>query len=1306
MHISVRCPSCQTVYRLEANTRGKRTRCPNPICAKFFTIEAEDDGQSQPAPTNEVRSTGPLKPAQERKTGNVGDMLPLLPAEAVDDAPSVAKDIDGAANAPATPSAALGVPLLPAEMVSEPETSPEPVTWKAAPPVRRLSETSKAEPPKLEEQKPLPPPPEPMKTPAREKPAETPSWMAAPPPVRRGDSAPEAEKPPQPPPATPSRKHAQTVKVESPPAAPRTRAEEPKPSDAGPVELPPGAWEAPPVRRGVTSDATAIAPSAPIDEVAPDMVPVTRKRGPVFIAGMLLTLVMVVGAVIAVIVFWDDEVKRYARAKEAYDRAAYTLAAERFMALERDFPDSERRQLYEFLGDLSQKREQVYTLGADPAAGLQGLDGFLDARKDSPFLKEYGVDIGETFAKLADDFIDKAKQEHDAEALKQAERALSQAERFKATGLEARRKSLAEVRVSVARELRRRRLLDDLARLIDDPGTDPRGSAERLITEATRDLPGIRAATEVKDLLQKIDEVIRGRVVWQRGPDKPFLPVHEADDRSLVVTPSLVTNGRKLADRGRVVFALARGVLYALDQGSGRYRWATRVGIDTSELPVRLSATETSPEIALVLSSDTNTLTARDALTGRGLWRHQLSAPCLGRPLLVDRRAFVPTYDGKVHEIEIIEGKLLGSYPLQQPLTTGGVQREGTSLLYFAADERSVFVLDVAERRCVAVIPTDHPAGSLRCAPIIISRDEVRRSFQKRLNEDDWPDYLILNQADGLNAMKLRVFALASPDKKDKKDVPPAVEVNTDLGAIRRAGDTPALPGWAWFPPHHDGERLVQVTDAGVLGIVGIKQVRNEDRDLFVENKDDMSIADGPPRPGRAQVVDGVEDDFWVLAQGELRLWTFNRLTLKRKLVSRWPRPLQLGSPLQAGQVEAAGGRRALFVVTQALAQTTCLATAVDGANLHEGNILWQTQLGMLCQGEPLVLGPDVLVADRSGALVLFDSRKHEAGGDWQPAGELVANALDDSSGVFLVPGSNGTAYQVLSRPNQRLVVRRFETGKPMVERSFLHAGAVSKPAALTSGLVMALSDGKLLHVVLDDRRASAGPEWRARHADRDAPGFVVAVGGDDFLSTDGSRGLTRWRWAGGPMWEMLTSTTNLPERLIAAPVVIPQSDAGDELQVCVADARGTLTLLREKGPVKKRSWNAVRTWELKGRITAGPFLRGPHVGCVIDRERLVWIDPAKDGIAWEYNRPGDGIVGQPQQIDNMLVIAHQSGRFVGLDPVSGKRLGAGQVLKANVTPAAAPVAFGPGQAFVPLSDGTIYLLSLKGLRAAPVPAN
>src|SRR5205085_90745 len=108
------------------------------------------------------------------------------------------------------------------------------------------------------------------------------------------------------------------------------------------------------------------------------------------------------------------------------------------------------------------------------------------------------------------------------------------------------------------------------------------------------------------------------------------------------------------------------------------------------------------------------------------------------------------------------------------------------------------------------------------------------------------------------------------------------------------------------------------------------------------------------------------------------------------------------------------------------------------------------------------------------------------------------------------------------------------------------------------------------------------------------------------------------------------------------------------------------------------------------------------YVGCVVDRRTLVWVDPAREGVLWRFEAGGDGIVGQPQILEGLVVVADVAGHFTGLDPKTGTPRGKGYALKASAAPTATPVAYGPGRAFVPLTDGTVFLLALQHVGGLP----
>src|SRR3989442_556119 len=285
--------------------------------------------------------------------------------------------------------------------------------------------------------------------------------------------------------------------------------------------------------------------------------------------------------------------------------------------------------------------------------------------------------------------------------------------------------------------------------------------------------------------------------------------------------------------------------------------------------------------------------------------------------------------------METVQVYLQGYFDLGQPLTVGGVPQEGTDLVYFPGDSDNIYVLDTAlttapnkpprEKKCVMILHTGHPSGSLRSEPIIVTRpDPFARGPEAQAS---WPPYLILSQADGLNHMKLRVFSLPIENPDAQPILQPEPRVN----------------GWSWFQPYHDGEKLAFVTDLGVLGLFGINQVRNEDQPIFPALAEEQKPAE--TALGRAQVVWALENDFRVLANGELQRMHFDLWA--QKMLPMWPASLPLGSPLHAGQLDESG--KTLFIVTQDLKRQAYLASAVE---MERGKVLWQRQLGLDCQGD------------------------------------------------------------------------------------------------------------------------------------------------------------------------------------------------------------------------------------------------------------------------------------------------------------------------------------------------------------------
>jgi outer membrane protein assembly factor BamB len=1139
------------------------------------------------------------------------------------------------------------------------------------------------------------------------------------------------------------------------PDRPRRSASETLSDTTGaPLELPPGVWDPPPVRRGEEQKIDRLteihepprverlteihdAPPAelPAEAYQPPVyeapAPAVSRKKALWIIGSLIALVAVVlgvGLLVTRTVLGQSEDDAFAEAMKAYQEHKFGNAATQFKGLTEKFPDGERAPTYRFLAEWSGLAGRLHDPQADPAAALDSLETFLKEHKDDPPLKEFAHEVGLGLAKLAETFAQQHANPADDSPLPVAERLVQARDAVRKIAKGALEDADNEridsavngVRAAVQRRQRRDAAIAQLRAFTP--------TAEG-IREARRYLQELGQSEEFKDLPESpeaagiLGNLYAGHlksVTYEAGGELGPAPPRSDESVPSVVFDQLMAGkpgGARADDPVRL--ALARGVLYALRQGNGSIKWARRVGIDTTALPVRVPPSPASSERILVLSSDSQTLTALDT-DGNAVWQYRLSSPCLGRPVVVAQRAYLPTYDGRVHEIELARGGLLGRFNLGQHLTTGGAYDPGAKRLYFPADDSCVYVLDLASHTCPLILYTNHPAGSLRSSPLLISPPP-----EALVGDDSVPGFLVLNQARGLDAIQLKVYELPLTDAHQ---------------APKTLDPDPRLDGWTWFRPYHDGEKVAVLSDAGLLGLFGIRQAKNKDQALFPLLKPgglslDEFLRPGGQMPGlapaqgrgRSQVVHVNGDDYWVLAHGRLQ-----RLGLAwseregPKAVAGWDKPLDLGSPLHESQVaeDPLLGTATLFVVTQALKQPTCLATAVED---EHGVVRWQRQLGVVCQGSPLALTlPDeevpVLVAlDRGGGLYALDPGGFPASvrDPWQSGGQSVAPSLDENPQVvpLLLAGPGGKALYEFAcpGPGTRLLVRRVEWAgvgrqlRPPTDREVpLPYPLQGTPAVVGSALIMPLAGGtfgRLPLPVPGDARVEEAADWRSRAAPPDTPGHVAALGEDVFLTTDGGRGLAVWQWPADKPWSALPQgrreepTIELENRVVSAPVVLA-AGGGNPVRVCVADSGGRVTLLalRADGKLEER-----RHWDLQGQVTAGPFLRGPAdepwVGCVVNGRRLVWLDPGRQEKLWEYDTGGPAVVGLPQVVEDLVVVADQGGRFVGLDPATGKKEAPGYQLKGSVVPAASPVAFGPQRVFAPLSDGTALLLTLDRLR-------
>ena len=1083
-------------------------------------------------------------------------------------------------------------------------------------------------------------------------------------------------------------------RIEPPPIEPPTdfpddfpgdeTIEEPSPAAEGPREIGPGTWEAPPVRGvGVEPIVATGAPSldgAPQDTpipTAPATPPVHARWRPLaVIAAMAVLLAGTLG-----VGWWvvegtrtGNEAERFKRAQEMYDQGEYADANLALQKLIADFPSSADGRKYRFLAELSSVRSEADSARelAELKPALEHVLQFVSFNQNETLLKDRHPDVWQMLRRLAERLTAEAETQHDSSALELARRAWSEADKkFQPPA----NVSGAEVGQKLTREFERVAQVLAVYRQREQVIAEIRGHISQASAAGVQRARALAASAGLKDDAE-VKVLLAGLVAAHRGAVKYEPAAADAGDDivaedtlpGVLIMPALTK--AKVAKGGKTGLALARGVLYALDVDNGTLRWAKRVGIDTTLLPLRIPADPITPELVLVVSSDSQSVSAVVADTGTVVWQRGLGSPCTGQPVLVGHSLLVPTLSGRVDEIEISAGRLLGHYQLGQRLTVGGVRQPGTSLVYFPGDAFCVYALDVATRTCAGVLYSNHPAGSLRGVPIVVRGQKASTTEGAVKGPTGW---LLLCQANGSDSFEVRPFELPIGDA-DQASRGPIVHI----------------PGSVSSPPYHDAEKLAIATDAGLLSLWGIRLKGNRDDPLLFSILGSHYEIAGGKGPGRAQVVHADGEGYWVLAGGGLhRLESVFRPDSGPGLRAVWAKAAPLGTPLHAVQpVREADGRSLLLATTLAVDRPVCLCTAVDAAS---GDFRWQRQVGGVVRHPPLTAHAKVLLRDAGGILMLDPSQVPEpAGTSWHVADEFVVREpLGPDDAVALLTAADG--FVELSGSKLKLRVRQVPLKGETTSKAFDLPAALAGTPALGDGfLLLPLADGVAYRLDLrGELGLVTGPNWRAKGADDNTQGHIVPLVGDDFLVTDGSRGIDVVNWS-GPKAHERRARAALSHRITAPPAVLP-APAGAAPRVCVADASDVVTLLESE------RLTVVRRWTMPGRITSGPVVRGTGIVCVVDGKRVVRIAPDRDG-PWEYTMVSS-VVGAPNVVEGMLVAADVSGRFLALDLQTGSPLGPGYTLRANVAPDAAPVPFGPGRLLVPLNDGTLVLLPLDKLR-------
>lgn len=1099
------------------------------------------------------------------------------------------------------------------------------------------------------------------------------------------------------------------------PIAERAR---PKPQPEGPKhEVAWSADAAPPGTEGPWS------PQPEAVEPPPAPVFVRRKRRSpwrgVILTGLLLGIVGAIGAtgIWLLRVNAITESRDADEAKASYESGNFPAAANRFEALATQFPGSPNAERYRFFAALAAARGAIDapTSKDDPQPGAAKLAEFLTAHGSSPLAQAgsgFGSDIVDAGRKLADnlaDFAGNRLKEYRAAAanpaayrpdqvstenLSAAEAAESQGtsllptlDRYREAdgpGLDDQRKRFADLARDFARERDRLAVLAPIRLLPDDP-TDDRIESAILAIRAAGLEKDAQAEAIVAAAKRRLVELIGFTASVAKPTAAPSVLVNP-----LLFAPPIAGSPEPKAPVDafpEVAFVVARGVLYGLDAHSGSLLWGTRIAsvvadLRTADVPVRVPASDGGPDWVLVASDLDGRpgLTARNARTGTAVWHQSFEAGFAGRPVVVGRRAYVPLADplGTVVEIQIATGARLGAIQIRQPLGSGIVgvpgPTAGGGFLFVAADARRVFVFEVGREaddgreppRLARVIATGHPRDSLRGEPLVIGSEEAR--------------FLVLPLANGPGQMVLKSLAL-----------PAFAELIADPAGTTQPADRTSdvtVPGWNWFPPACDGERLVLASDAGAFVAFGVNQAGNLDRPLFP-----LAVPKVSPPPldtvVRSAVISSDDDGVWALVAGDLVRY---RLAVDSGQGPRFVRhgePRPLGEPTQRPQLLP--HQNLAVVVTRTGPTSAARATAFD---LASGQIRWQRQLGAV---------PTTAAIAKDGSAVLVDT---EGGIYAIPAGEdakptcLAPPLANPAARARVAASADGSTIWVLApeaiKNGRRLVVRRVVDGavKPDTTATFAD-GIAGNPVFLGDSVVVPAGNGSLIRIPATGE-PQTGPAWLASGT-TESECFLTAVGADEFFATDGANHATRWRWPVGGGATPVAGPWDVREK-IAMPVTVV-----DARRFAIVDRSGSMRLFesaRVGEPLHR--WRPGKDSLLpfgppSGALSIAAGSDGPRIVYAIGGHTLVALDPENATPAWVVRTEADAApatVGWAIR-GGAIVATNRAGRVASFSLETGEPLGDTPAPPgAFATVPATPT--GPDRAILQLADGTALPLPIR----------
>jgi len=824
----------------------------------------------------------------------------------------------------------------------------------------------------------------------------------------------------------------------------------------------------------------------------------------------------------------------------------------------------------------------------DPALLAQSRDALLLLEKHVPKSSRPADRVAEIEASLA-----------------LTQRAIDRGKRLEEQ-VAAMRKAIADGNSPLAYDIRKR-LLKEYPRLAEDEKL-----AEVLLEVS-------------KAQLSAVEPVEKSQSALTDEPTQPFISTTALAQTKLTAKVAVAEEAQ--------LFAIADGAAYALDAGTGKVLWRRFIGYKTDGRslpiqPVYVSAGSGSDCILSVPNG--NELWRVEGATGKILWRFPVGETIDAQPLIAGGKLLLATRAGKLITVDIESGQSPGYVKLPQEVRTAGVVDSRGESVFQPADHSNLFVISLADGKCLQVVHIGHEQGSITAPPVLIG------------------GFLVVAVNEGNNDSRLKVFAVKQNAGDDSDQEGEAAE---GLSLVAK-GDIPlADQGHVDTAPQISGRRMLVPTDAGFVFVFELAGIdAKEPLVKFAE-----TAVPGEKDVLRYALLDGTE--VWLADE---QLTRYDIITARKRLDPSGM--LQKGSTFD--QPPRTIGR-AIFTVGR---KAGSRGTIVAAVGMDQRNTCWETRLAVPILGAPLGADADagadapegIAAATALGALFELDVPTRGQTIVQKPAFVMPPAAVEETFTDQLVLDGSKLALDGGAGSSRMLVLSPWKA--PLSSIVEAPGKLTCSPTAFAGGLLAPCDVGQVFLLDPSSAARRVAPFQPRLSGDQKFQWRQAAVVDDDRVAITDDLGTIYLLDLKDQPQPHLAALT---QRSTGNPITSPLAVLGDVVYGVDSDGKLCSFKLPKLEPGAKTV--------LAGRLVWGPRRVGEAVLLATDDGRLMCL-AGEEKPLWNVPLNIGSLAGDPLPVGDSYILATTDGVVIRIDSQTGEQQAK---IETNRPLATGPTAYG-----------------------------